>query len=138
MKIRYLPHTADIRMKIEGSSLEELFTAGVLGMGNILKEGFCDKNGPFMLRSKIELMAHDETCLLVDFLSGVLSASYAEKAIFCEVVFFELTSRKIRAEIHGRQQARGFDEEIKAVTYHEADVHKNNNGDWVTLIIFDI
>ena len=138
MKIQYLPHTADIRMKIEGSTLEELFMAGVLGMGNILREGFCDKNGPFVLKSKIELMAQDQTCLLIDFLSWVLSTSYSEKAIFCEVVFFELTRKKIRVEIHGSQQAQGFDEEIKAVTYHEADVHKNNNGDWVTLIIFDI
>lgn len=138
MKIRFLPHTADIRMKIEGSSLEELFTAGVLGMGNILKDGFCDKNSPFMLKLKIELTAHDETCLLIDFLSEVLSTSYAEKAIFCDVKFFELTTKKIRAEIHGRQQTQGFDEEIKAVTYHEADVQKNNNRDWETLIIFDI
>ncbi|MGB5205175.1 archease [Eudoraea sp.] len=137
MKIRFLPHTADIRMKIEGSSLEELFTAGVLGMGNILKDGFCDKNGPFVLKLKIELTAHDETCLLIDFLSEVLSSSYAEKAIFCEIKILELTTRKIRAEIHGRQ-AHGFDEEIKAVTYHEADVQKNNNRDWETLIIFDI
>lgn len=138
MKISYLPHTADIRMKIVGSTLEELFTAGVLGIGNILRNGFCDKNGPFEFKSRIELLAQNETCLIIDFLSEVLSISYAEKAIFCEVVFFELTTTKIKAEIHGRHQAGGFDEEIKAVTYHEADVHKNNNEDWETIIILDI
>jgi SHS2 domain-containing protein len=138
MKISYLPHTADIRMKIVGSTLEDLFTAGVLGIGNILSNGFCHKNMPFEFTSRIEILAQNETCLIIDFLSEVLSTSYAEKAIFCEVVFFELTTTKIKAEIHGRHHARGFDEEIKAVTYHEADVYKNNNEDWETIIILDI
>lgn len=138
MKIEYLPHTADIRMKVKSSGLEELFQAGVIGMGNILKDGFCDQNVKFNRKSVIEITASDRTCLFIDFLSEVLSTSYAEKAIFCIVEFFELTTNKIRAEIHGRQQAQGLDEEIKAVTYHEADVHKNNKGDWETLIIFDI
>ena len=31
-----------------------------------------------------------------------------------------------------------FDEEIKAVTYHEANVIKNKKGLWETCIIFDI
>jgi len=64
-------------------------------MGNILRDGFCDKNGPFVLKLKIELTAHDVTCLLIDFLSEVLSTSYAEKAFYCEVDFFQLTTKKI-------------------------------------------
>lgn len=136
MKIEFLPHTADIRMKIEGSTLEELFVAGVLGMGNILKEGFCNQNGVLVHTFKIEITAADQTCLLIDFLSEVLSISYAEKAIFCEVEFLKLTQATLIAEIHGKR-VEGFDEEIKAVTYHEAEVHGNNRG-WETLIIFDI
>ncbi len=137
MKIQYLPHTADIRMKIRGSSLEELFHAGAMGMGNILRDGFCDNQVSFDRRSKIEITASDQTCLLIDFLSEVLSISYAEKSIFCKVDFIALTPSKLIAEIYGRQ-ILGIDEEIKAVTYHEADVHRDNNGQWETVVIFDI
>jgi SHS2 domain-containing protein len=42
MDIEYLPHTADIRMKIQGSSLEELFLNAIRGMNDILKQGFCE------------------------------------------------------------------------------------------------
>lgn len=137
MKIEYLPHTADIRMKIEGSRLEELFRAGVIGMGNILKDGFCKQNDKLDHKSFIEITALDGTCLLIDFLSEVLSASYAEKAVFCEVDFLDFTPHHTIAEIRGKQ-ITCFDEEIKAVTYHEADVRKNKNDQWVTLVIFDI
>ncbi|NNJ88852.1 MAG: archease [Eudoraea sp.] len=138
MNIQYLPHTADIRMRITGTGLEDLFRAGVIGMGNILKSRFCDRKDRLSLKRQIDITASDGTCLLIDFLSEVLSASCAEKAIFCEVHFFELSERIIRAAIFGRPYNQGFDEEIKAVTYHEADVQRNNEGDWETTIIFDI
>lgn len=44
MKIRYLPHTADIRMHIEGENLRDLFAAGLQGMTEFLEEGFCKES----------------------------------------------------------------------------------------------
>ena len=137
MKIRYLPHTADIRMKIEGLSLKQLFTAGVIGMGNILREDFCNAQNLFDYYFKIEITAPDQTCLLIDFLAEVLSLSYVEKCIFCKVVFSELTPNKAIAEIYGTK-VLGFDEEIKAVSFQEAEIKRMENGHWQTVIVFDI
>jgi len=50
MSIKYLSHTADIRMLIEAENLQDLFALGVKGMNNILKEAFCDK--PFKIDKK--------------------------------------------------------------------------------------
>ncbi len=44
MSIKYLPHTADIRMEIEAKTLQGLFLFSVKGMGNILKNEFCKEN----------------------------------------------------------------------------------------------
>jgi len=137
MNITYLPHTADIRMKIESSTVEQLFIAGMIGMGNILKKGFCDKDNPIDCKSKIEIHAMDQTCLFIDFLSNILSHSYADKSIYCKVEFSLFTSNKIKADIFGTHTSK-LDEEIKAVTYHEAQVHKNRNHQWETLVVFDI
>ncbi|GGD40709.1 archease [Muriicola marianensis] len=136
MWIEYLPHTADIRMKIRGKTLETLFRNGIIGMGHILKEGFCEKRMSSDLSLKIHVESSDTTCLLVDFLSEVLSASYTEKSIFCKVDFLTLDSSEILAEIHG-MRVEVFEEEIKAVTYHEADVHKCE-GLWESVVVFDI
>ena len=106
-------------------------------MSNILKDGFCNQKVKFDYQCIVEITALDSTCLLIDFLSEVLSVSYTQKAIFCEVVFLDFTPHHTIAEIRGKK-TQGFDEEIKAVTYHEADVRKNKRDQWATLIIFDI
>ncbi len=137
MKIQYVPHTADIRMKIEGATLQDLFKAGLKGMGEILKPGFCDRDTVFNIRREIRISGTDYTCLLIDFLSEVLSLSYTEKSIFCKVTFKEFEVREIMAEIEG-VKIESFEEEIKAVTYHEAHVEKEKNNVWKTNIVFDI
>ncbi len=137
MSIKYLSHTADIRMLIEAKTLQELFALGVKGMGNILKESFCNDSNKIDVKNMIELKASDHTNLLIDFLSDALSSSYIETAIYCTIEIIEFSNYKIRAQLSGTRIDQ-FDEEIKAVTYHEANVKKNDKDLWETYIIFDI
>jgi SHS2 domain-containing protein len=124
-------------MKIEGATVQELFSAGLKGMGNILKNDACSQNSIYDLRQNVHILSTDYTCLLVDFLSEVLSFSYTEGGIFCHADFRVLTPNEIRAEIKGIQ-TNSYDEEIKAVTYHEANVEKKGSNIWISTIIFDI
>ena len=137
MKIEYLPHTADIRMKVEAASLEELFQAGLLGMSRILNESFCQEKEEFSIYIPVTLTASDLTCLMVDFLSEALTISYTHKAIFCAMENVEISETGIRAKLCGAQNEH-LDEEIKAVTYHEAHVLQNSLKEWETVIVFDI
>ncbi len=137
MKIEYLPHTADIRMKIEDLSMQDLFLTGLKGMNNILQKGFCDQIHRFYCRTRIETHSLDYTNLLVDFLSDILSLSCTEKVIYCRIQFIEFSESTIVADIFGAP-VNSFDQEIKAVTYHEADIYKNHNDKWETNIVFDI
>ncbi len=136
MWIEYLPHTADIRMKIRGKTLEALFCNGIKGMGNILKEGFCVGQQAFDLSLTIEVSSTDTTCLLIDLLSEVLSVTYIENAIFCNADFLRMDADRTSVELYGNY-VESFDEEIKAVTYHEADVYKKD-GLWESMVVFDI
>ena len=137
MKIEYLPHTADIRMKLETATPEELFRAGLLGMSQILNENFCREQREFPVRVSVSLTAPDLTCLIVDFLSEVLSISYTERALFCKMEVVEISETKLTANIYGAHNSH-LDEEIKAVTYHEAQVLQNRAKNWETVIVFDI
>ncbi len=138
MKFEYLPHTADVRMRIEAETLPLLFEAGLRGMSHILKEDYCINEQKRNLRRVFAISAADVTCLLIDFLSEVLTLSYTEKSVFCDLNFVDFSEKLISAEISGSVVPDGFDEEIKAVTYHEAAVTKNTEGLWETLVVFDI
>lgn len=137
MKIKYLPHTADIRMFIEGRTMPELFLAGLKGMSNLMKDGVCDEMNSFNSRITIRTISNDRTNLLVDFLSDALAQTYANKTLYCKMKVLHLREFEIIADLFG-YPTEDFDEEIKAVTYHEAKVRKNSNKHWESLIIFDI
>lgn len=137
MKVTYLPHTADIRMLIEGDSLEALFNAGLRGMANILKEDLCDLADRYEIKTRITINALDFTNLLVDFLSEVLSNSYAHRGIYCKLDILSMDKNELVADVFG-VDVDEYDEEIKAVTYHEAQVKLNASQQWECCIIFDI
>jgi len=151
-----LPHTADLRLKMSGDSLDELFRAAMEGMAQIQKPEISEfeiknQNVPRpkkpgsrsqsdlgkKLKIRVEVKSGDSTSLLIDFLSEILTQSQINKAVFNEVVFSKLTETELEAEIFG-YKVDEFNEDIKAVTYHEADVKKNEKGQLETVIIFDI
>ncbi len=133
-----LPHTADVRLRASGGDLPELFSAALSGIAEILKNGACAGSGAlggvFGVRRKISLDAPSPEILLVDFLSDVLTASYEERAVFCAVEFEKISGGEVRAEIFGKK-VEGFDEDIKAVTYHGAKIAETESGFEITLTL---
>lgn len=134
-----LSHTADVRVKAEGSTLEELFCAALEGMAEIQSaqriRQLAEKSEK--LTKEIRIASADATALLVDFLSETLAQSHIEKAVFDAVKFIKLSNEELEAEISG-ECAEGFEEDIKAVTYHGARIIKNDAGNYEVTILFDI
>jgi len=135
--VTVLPHTADVRLHIQADSLHELFAGALIGMSNLLKDGFCDSVVQATINERISISATDRTSLLVDFLSEALTLSYTKKALFCTLGIAQLTDNQLEGELSG-VPVDSFDEDIKAVTYHEANVMRNESGQWETVIFFDI
>ena len=135
--IEHLAHTADIRLHLRADSREDLFRAGFEAMNQIIKPDACRKPCPCLFNQTIEVNSVDETTLLIDFLSDVLTLCHEHKTVFCELSLLELNANRLRARLGGRP-ANGFDEDIKAVTYHEANVQQTDSGEWETPLIFDI
>ncbi|NAS12267.1 archease [Poritiphilus flavus] len=137
MIIEHLSHTADEAIKVEGFGLDDLFRNALKGMNNILKKGFCDTVKRFDCQMQIEVESTSKTCLLIDFLSEILTLSYVQKAIFCGVYFSHFSKNKLVATVYGTWFDQ-FEEEIKAITYHEAHIRRTEKGLWETCIIFDV
>jgi SHS2 domain-containing protein len=135
---RVLPHTADTKIKIEGKTPQDLFRTALLGMNYILvgdkKSEYEDKQ---IYQEEIRISSNNNTSLLIDFLSEVLTKTQIKKIIFNKVIFKQLTERNLIAIIQGRQYS-SLSHDIKAVTYHEADIKKNKKGLLETVVVFDI
>ena len=134
-----LPHTADMRMKVWGETLQELFQSALRGVASYLKEGRLEleqKEGRENQALKVE--AVDINSLLVEFLSEVIAASDIKDAVFTEVVFKEFGENFLEGTLLGIK-AEGFDKELKAVSYHEVDIIRNQKtGFFETMLVFDI
>ncbi len=133
---RFLSHRADIRMEVRAKNLPDLFRFSLQGMAEIIKPGKVDKK---MLTEihRLNIEAADLTALLIDFLSEVLTVSHLQQAVFCQVDFIRLEPTRLAAKIYGAK-VDGFDEDIKAVTYHQAEVKQDKQGIYHTVIVFDI
>jgi len=134
MSYEIIDHTADLRMRVSGSSPEELFESAVAGMMFILKKNPRERE---VVRRQIKVDSVNFTTLLIDFLNEVLSLVETHKEIYTKVRFGKLDEKSVRAELKGTVQ-ESFDEDIKAVTYHEAQVKKNKESEWETILVFDI
>ncbi len=133
---KFLSHRADIRMEARAKSLPDLFRFSLQGMAEIIKPGELGKRR-FTATHKLSIESPDLTSLLIDFLSEILTVSHLRQAVFYQVDFTELKSTKLRAKIYG-VKVNGFDEDIKAVTYHQAEVKQDKQGVYHTVIVFDI
>ena len=137
MGYKVIGHTADIRLKVWGLTEKELFRDALLGMMYIIKMQNSKSKNQNLRKRTIKIEADDVTALLVDFLNEALYQSHTNKEIYNEVKFNQLTDKNLETELIGFS-VREFDEDIKAVTYHEAEIKKRPDGQFETTLIFDI
>ncbi len=132
----YLPHTADVRIRAIGSDLPDLFDSALKGLCGVLySEPF--NNDSNMFTSKINLKSIDSSALIIDFLSEALSLMYNNKAVMPQLKISKLENNQIIAELCGFH-VDGFSEDIKAVTYHAAEIITNNDNQLEVIITLDI
>lgn len=135
MPYSFLEHTADVRMRVTGKTIDELFRDALLGMVAIMHPD--GTRGEEKIRRTVAIDAPDATALLIDFLNEALVWMHTEREAFTDVRFHMISEYALEAELIG-YRADEFGEDIKAVTYHEADVQKDAEGVWTTNIVFDI
>lgn len=129
-----LEHKADLKIRVFGKTKEELFSNALLAEADYAKPDVaCDKK----MTRQIKISSPDLPSLLVDFLSEVLYLSETNKETYNAVKFIKFTDTELEAEIFGQEVER-FGEDIKAVTYHQLEVHEREDGFWEAIILFDI
>ena len=126
-------HTADVRVRVTAPSIDELFRDAVRGMYAVMR-GVA--GGTSIEREIVVEDSADRTALLVDFLNEVLGRAHIGRERFDEMTFTRLDETSLTAKLTGTAPAE-FEEEVKAVTYHEAEV-RFAGGEWETMLVFDL
>lgn len=125
-------HIADVRIRVASPSAADLFADAVRGLMSVMVP-----TGPGPAEElTIELDAPDVTALLVDFLNEVLLRSHVDRQSFeplTIVVDGETVAATLRATV-----VTDFEEDVKAVTYHEAEVVQTPDGTWSTTLVLDL
>jgi SHS2 domain-containing protein len=127
-----LEHTTDVRLRVDAADREELFREAVAALMTSMK---AHAHGMDADRETIVLDGPDLTALLVDFLGEILLRAHIGQRAYEVIDFAVLTNSELEATVEGR--AAVFAEDVKAVTYHEADV-RESGGRWTTNLILDI
>ncbi len=134
---QFLPHVADIKIRVEGSSVADLLLSAMLALAKILQPGNCSDQGKLTVKKIIKIKTTDKTSLLIEFLNQVLFYSQVEGAIFCRLAIDKISDNSLTATISG-YKVEGFAVDIKAVTYHQAEVIQDKKGRYSSIVIFDI
>ena len=131
-----LQHTADVRLRVTASSLQELFADALRGLMAVMHGAPVPVGAHSVRPETIELDSVDLTALLVDFLNEALVRAVVSRRAFTGASFASLGETHLSATLTS-VPAASFDEEVKAVTYHEAEVRRSGEG-WTTMLVLDI
>ncbi|MBR9998127.1 MAG: archease [Cyclobacteriaceae bacterium] len=134
--IRVLSHTSDIRLLIKSNSRHELFRAGILGLAKIISPAVREKK--YTISKKIRVESLDLTTLFIDMLNEVLSLNHVNKCVFDDINSLEIfDERAVEIELNG-YPVNKFIKDVKAVTYHEAEIRQSSLGILQIVVILDI
>jgi len=133
-KYEILNHPADLKIRAYGKDLAEVFSNMLKGMFETCHPIIEKKD--YFIKRKVNLEANDKESLLVNFLSEVLYLSDINNETYFGVEFKKINEKKLIGEIKGRK-VKGFNLEIKAVTWHDLEIKKRNNL-WQATVLFDI
>ena len=137
LKYRIIDHTADIGIQVYGQDMNRLFTNAAHALFDFITDTqLIDK----VTEKKIAVSGEDWPDLMVNWLRELLCLWTVEDSLVRDVNIKQVSEYSLRAIAIGEPydpNRHVIKEEIKAVTYHQIDVHPGSSG-WEARIIFDV
>jgi len=135
MSYRFLEHTADVKFRAEGATIEEMFVeaAGALNetiRGNIMVLKLIEKS--------FEIKGKDRESLLYGFLEEILVLLDSEDFLVSEFKDISIVGDEIRCVVIGdKAENYKFTNDVKAVTYSDMFVKETEKG-WECQVVLDV
>ncbi|HEV3474652.1 MAG TPA: archease [Actinomycetota bacterium] len=131
-----LEHTADVGLRLTGSSPGEVFEAAGEGVATLLGAWFPGGGKEHL----VETIAVDREALLAGWIDDLLYIHEAEDVVFCgfEVEVPDEVRLSARVLIAPRDDRELEGVGIKAATYHRLRFEQRSDGIWLAEIYVDV
>jgi SHS2 domain-containing protein len=130
-------HTADLGLAITGAGEEELFANAAIAVFDIITD--LDRVEAREIR-RIAVEGDGREDILINFLREILYLYNGEHWLLKELRIVRMSEKSLEAEALGEpldERKHEICKEIKAVTYHQAQVRQTPAG-WTARVIFDV
>jgi SHS2 domain-containing protein len=130
-------HTADVGLRIEANSLDQLFAEAGAGLFSLLVEDLSAVQPRESV--EIQLKGQDLEYLLFDWLKELLYRFDAEHWLLSRFDV-QVEEGELHANVHGEKadwNRHAPSHEVKAITYHGLRVSRQADG-WLAEVIVDI
>lgn len=137
MGFEFLDHTADLRIRVWGKDLTELFEEAAFALFSVITD--IETVEP-KIEEKVEVEAEDQDELLVGWLSELLYLHEVKGLLFSKFKVLWFQKKHMSAKVWGEPfspERHSILLPVKAVTYHRLKIEQQG-GFWVTEIIFDV
>ena len=136
MKYEFLPHTADVKFRAYGKTMEEAFSNAALALAEVITD--YNKVEP-NIEKTIEVESEDEKALLYDFLEQFIVLLDSENFLLNSVKEIKIEDNKLKAVVVGDTTLEKYETEthIKAVTYQEMEI-KKEKGQYMLQVVLDL
>jgi SHS2 domain-containing protein len=136
-RYKLLDHTADIGIRVEAESLEELFALAACAMFDLMVD--LSQVKPTKT-AKISLKDDSLEDLFITWLNELIFRSDASGVFFSRFEVYSVTDGSLEASVKGEpynEKVHSTQEVVKAATYHLLEVARSNGG-WIAQVIFDV
>ena len=136
-RYRFFDHTADLGLEFFGNDERELYENASRALFDIMTD---IGSVAVTERRRFNIDGTDRTDLLINFLREILYLCNGEGLLLRDISIVEMTDRALSVEVRGEYfdpERHVIKKEIKAVTYHRAEVKKTLRS-WVGRVIFDV
>jgi SHS2 domain-containing protein len=128
-----LPHTADLAIRVHGSSQRRLFARAAAAMFRM--EG-ADPARPITLARAVEVSAEDTPALLVAWLNRLLLAGEVGGELYTRFKIYDVSDRGLQGIAYGYAGTPQH-APVKAATYHDLAVARTGRH-WMATVTFDV
>jgi SHS2 domain-containing protein len=131
---QFEPHTGEVQIRIEGSSLPELFEEAGYALAELMLGEELPETPPDAEQEFVMLEAADTEALLVDWLSELISRADVNKRVYTHLVVDELSERTLRARIRGYTPTV-LKTAVKAATFHGLEILEHEDRFTATVVL---
>ena len=135
MSFEELEHTADIRIRVRGATLEDLFSEAARALMAIIYKNISPGN----IRRHIEVDADDTPSLIREFLSEILFVSEVEEMVITgadiHIAGNHLTANLTGEPFSTMKHCGG--REVKGISYSDLTI-RHEEDSYILEVIFDV